>query len=1217
MRVLNLSLLNINSLKGDFNINFEESPLGDSGLFVITGPTGSGKTSVLDAICVALYGKTPRLPNKKELEQLMTHHTGECKAEVTFSINGKKYRSYYARYRARKKPDGKFQPAVMELVEEDTGKIIADKVSEVPLKVEALTGLDYERFSRSIMLAQGNFTAFLQAAEDDRAVLLEKMTGTEIYTDISKAAFNRDKIEKQNLIKLDAILESFSLLPEDAVREKKEKLFKIESQIARTGKKLTTLFEEKKILEEVNRLEKALTDSLEKLGRIHKEEEKAKPDFERLKRHLKALSIRESHTILQGFRQQIERIKSRITDSEKRIPNLNAELDRSEQKRKEKSVEFENFKEEKEKLQISITETIRQDSLIKKEEDIISEQKKKLVEIEKKMGRFKAQKKEKESEISKTEKEIQNSRKYLSDHEPDKSLVKDLALLQKMTSVLKKLSETKIENQLQIQNCKKENITASKKTKKELALLKKLEVRLEKKGLEKGKISIKLATLLSGKELSFLEDKEEQLKKNHQNTKNLIEKGSQIADMKKKLEALTSEIKEATKRLSKTKNLINNLEREQKKKEKEILHLEEAKELEDAIKSLEERRKELVKDLPCPLCGSTEHPWAEHTPLPSSTAGRIHKFRKELESIREQIQMAEKNTTKLITQKKQNEKILTEQNEFLKKFNIEFKGLLESAGLDISPGQWNSLSKKIETISKELAKTTTDIQEIKKTKDCLAELGESVLIETRSFSDAVVKFEKAENLQKSLENEAARLTKELEEEDRQYQKALLDLNTILNPYQEQIKDAHSGKKTISRLSIRSDSFQEQVKNLEKLNEKRNPLKEELTVIKTVLEADEEQMKSEGQKIKSFQNTLNSMIENRKNLFGDKNTEKIQEGLKEKTISFEYDLKSLHSEITEIKKQLAAKQENLKQNQAELKKILQEKAPAFETFMTRLAETGFPDEENFLKAFLPEEEANNIQRLKKDIDKRKTESHSLQNDSEGKLNEILKNPITRNSMESILEKIHSAEKQKSELNGEKGAVRALLEENEKRVEGHQQKLEEATRQKNECLRWNALNELIGSADGAKFRKFAQGLTLETLIEKANIYLNMLNRRYLLKRSEFSDLAIEVIDTFYGDQIRPTDNLSGGESFLVSLALALGLSDLSSQKTAVESLFLDEGFGTLDSETLETALSAMDTLNATGKTIGVISHVEALKERISAKIEVRPLSGGVSRLEVTAS
>jgi len=847
------------------------------------------------------------------------------------------------------------------------------------------------------------------------------------------------------------------------------------------------------------------------------------------------------------------------------------------------------------------------------------------------MGRFKAQKKEKESEteyfnaqkkekrseIFKTKNEIQNSRKYLSDHESDKSLVKELPLLQEKTSFLKSFSEKKIERQDRIEKCKKAHLSASKTTKNVWDLVKKIEARLEGKSREKEKNSKKLSTVLSGKELSFLEDKEEQLKKNQENIKNLREKGSQIDDIEKKLDTLISEIKEAAENLTKTKHLISGLEEKKQKKEKEILHFEEAKKLEDAIKSLEERRKELVKDLPCPLCGSAEHPWAEHSPVFSNTANRIHKFRKELESIREQIQNAEKDTTKFITQKKQNEKILAEQNKYLEKLNIEFRGLLKFTDLDISPGQWNSLRKKIETITKELAKTTADLQEIKKTKDCLAELSEIIIRETEKLSDAVVKCEKAENRQKSLEKEAASLTNALEEEDLHCQKMLLDLNTILHPYQEQIPDGDSGDKLIHRLSIRSRSFQEQVKNHEKFNEKLLPLKEELVVINTVLKTNEEQMEGENRKIKAFQNTLSSMIKNRKKLFGDQNPEKVQEGLKGKTISLENDLKNLHSEITEIKKQLAAKQETLKQNQAELKKILQETALASETFITRITKTGFPDEENFLKAILPEEEANKLQRLKKDIDKRKTESHSLQNDSEDKLNEILKNPITRNNMGSILEKLNDAEKLKSELNGEKGAVRALLEENEKRVESHRQKFEEATRQKKECIRWKALNELIGSADGAKFRKFAQGLTLETLIEKANIYLNMLSRRYLLKRSEFSDLAIEVIDTFYGDQIRPTDNLSGGESFLVSLALALGLSDLSSQKTAVESLFLDEGFGTLDSETLETALSAMDTLNATGKTIGVISHVEALKERISAKIEVRPLSGGISRLVVTAS
>ena len=160
----------------------------------------------------------------------------------------------------------------------------------------------------------------------------------------------------------------------------------------------------------------------------------------------------------------------------------------------------------------------------------------------------------------------------------------------------------------------------------------------------------------------------------------------------------------------------------------------------------------------------------------------------------------------------------------------------------------------------------------------------------------------------------------------------------------------------------------------------------------------------------------------------------------------------------------------------------------------------------------------------------------------------------------------------------------------------------------------LNGLIGSADGAKFRKFAQGLTLNNLVYLANEQLNKLDGRYQLQCQQSDTLSLEVLDTWQGDSLRDTKTLSGGESFLVSLALALALSDLVSNKTSIDSLFLDEGFGTLDNDTLEIALVALDNLNASGKMIGIISHVEALKERIDVQIKVEKQSGlGISTLD----
>ena len=139
-------------------------------------------------------------------------------------------------------------------------------------------------------------------------------------------------------------------------------------------------------------------------------------------------------------------------------------------------------------------------------------------------------------------------------------------------------------------------------------------------------------------------------------------------------------------------------------------------------------------------------------------------------------------------------------------------------------------------------------------------------------------------------------------------------------------------------------------------------------------------------------------------------------------------------------------------------------------------------------------------------------------------------------------------------------------------------------------------------------------MDHLVSLANQQLALLHNRYQLSRREQGELEIEIIDTWQGDTQRDTRTLSGGESFLVSLALALALSELVSQKTRIDSLFLDEGFGTLDNETLEMALNALDNLNAEGKTIGIISHVEALKERIPVQIKVRKSAGmGYSSLD----
>ena len=184
------------------------------------------------------------------------------------------------------------------------------------------------------------------------------------------------------------------------------------------------------------------------------------------------------------------------------------------------------------------------------------------------------------------------------------------------------------------------------------------------------------------------------------------------------------------------------------------------------------------------------------------------------------------------------------------------------------------------------------------------------------------------------------------------------------------------------------------------------------------------------------------------------------------------------------------------------------------------------------------------------------------------------------------------------------------ENKAKVSGLQ---EELNVRRTESERWAKLNELAGSADGAKFRRIAQGYTLDILLNYANVQLRELTRRYRLERVP-ETLALQVIDRDMCDEVRTVHSLSGGESFLVSLALALGLSSLSSNRMRVESLFIDEGFGSLDAETLRVAMDALESLRTQGRKIGVISHVQEMTERIPVRVQVSRVGNGKSVVRI---
>jgi exonuclease SbcC len=280
----------------------------------------------------------------------------------------------------------------------------------------------------------------------------------------------------------------------------------------------------------------------------------------------------------------------------------------------------------------------------------------------------------------------------------------------------------------------------------------------------------------------------------------------------------------------------------------------------------------------------------------------------------------------------------------------------------------------------------------------------------------------------------------------------------------------------------------------------------------------------------------------------------------------------------------------------------------------LAASPFADEAAFLGALLDETERAALQDLQQRLARELGDAEALLADARNQAERLQATAQVELDRERLEVAWQALAERMRELSQRQGEIRAQLTGDEQRRLSQQALFAEIARQEAECDLWQRLNALLGSADGAKYRKFAQGLTLDHLVHLANLQLQRLHGRYQLARRQGGELELEVVDTWQADVARDCKTLSGGESFLVSLALALALSDLVSHKTSIDSLFLDEGFGTLDGETLEVALDALDTLNASGKMIGVISHVEALKERIPVQLKVHKGVGmGYSRLD----
>ncbi|MFT5659919.1 MAG: exonuclease SbcC [Sulfurimonas sp.] len=1191
MKILSIKALNVNSLKGTTEINFEELTK-DNALFSITGPTGSGKSTILDIISCALYGRTARLKNPNDL---MSRHCGESYCEVEFEIKGKRYRSSWTQKRARNKHDGKFQTAKMELSDLADAKPLALKSRDVPKKIEELSGLDFGRFSQSMMLAQGGFDAFLKADEKERSALLEKITGTQIYAEISIAIFDKHRDLQQDMDSDLKILESIELLGEELVQEKENNL---EHNIAQKKKTDEELKELNSALHWVQRLSELILE-VKKYEQEFIEATKVKKEhknsFAKLSLANRALNVSSTFTSHTQLHHSITTDRTTLTKLSKEIEALNEDIKKENEEYSLVKKEFENestaFEIQKQKLKLAReiqTQEKQTEQTTVKTQVLLKSKQENLIETTKSLNslieKFESRKKQIETKTS-----------YFQNNAKDEKLASTIGIIEQNIAHYKEEEKSLVANQ------------------KKLKLLDTglLEEQTKYK-LIKEEVN-KLSVIFTEKELAY--QKLDENSSNDLKTQESIQKS--LEDSQALLRALDSytlvvkkrddEQKEKEKNGLEEKSLLQTHQALQEHIEgikKHIETLRDKKEKEQLLKKYEDDRNNLLNGEACSLCGSTDHPYAnglnevhidETQAMITSQIQALQEKEnasKELESRLVSTQ-TKIETSKLELQKLEQE-IQTLQNTF-KQYSFE---VTDESELNLKEKE-EALHKQLHELKLRRAKKDELLKQRDKAREVL-QVEEKSCSELHSTiqKNTVEKEHIASNI-KSKQSNIKEYIQSLKAHFKEFDLEL-DVEKIDTQYLELVNRKEIYSQTLEALKVL-----ELEQNKCELDKKESQTQVASTT--TEIETD----------TKNLKELESSMIELTAKRIEILNVADLDAHEKEVTSKYE---------TTQNKEQLSKEKLNelitKNEERSTYKKTLDTKILEDEHKLKQLTskleelykENDFKNEQELQSALVSNEEREKLVALCKAVEDKYTQTQTLNTQSTQKLLEHQKEPVSdRQSaelkiMQSLLEQKTNA------LQESIGSDKKELELNKENSDKHKGRIASLEVKKEAFKVWVKLNELVGSADGTKFKKFAQGITLDQLISLANQHLNNLSSRYTLARSPDKLLELEVIDAYQGNVVRPVSTLSGGESFIVSLALALGLSELASQKIAIDSLFLDEGFGTLDEESLETALNALNLLQSGGKMVGVISHVEALKERIPLQIKVVKNGDGTSFVEV---
>lgn len=1198
MKILSIRIKNLASLAGEHFIDFETEPLANAGLVAIVGKTGAGKSTILDAMCLALFNRVPRLKDSDgklvdvDGSELLTNSpqtvlrrgTGHGFAELNFTAQDQKV--YSARWeikRARENPNGKLQSVQRSLKCLTDGIVIADKTKAVENQILRITQLSFEQFTRAVLLAQSEVTVFLKARDNERGELLEYLTNSSIFGKIGQLAFEKTKEVANDRKKLE---QASGLVQEDMLSE--DQIEDLNQQLSEVIKHYQKLDAEKELLKKYEQWFKRheeLNHSIQAKQQHYDTQLQAQAVLSSQKQSLAQLDIfaeiRPTLTQKQQLDQDLLQLENHIQTQQQIFASVSRDFSTQETQYRQADkalTEIQNFEQ---RYHVELNELGQCISLRKSIGEEFTALKNKVEDLNKKLTPQIEQTNLQKQAVEASIQQLQQIHTKLEQHPEFKILDSGITVY--------------------VQNLK-QFIDQYQNIEQQVGSLQNVQTQLTQQQAELAHLKAQYGTTVQiHDKLAQLRPTSEQHQQCHNSTVQWLQNFGLYVQ-------LNTQLQQDNQELDKSKLLQNELrEKSQHTEQQYHLSKNEVSQLQNILQqqqllhteNVEHLRAELQPDQPCIVCGSLEHPYADNSELVSKALFELQeqqlKQAEEKQKISfEEWQSALAASTKIASDieqrtlhqqqqltvlNKQKKDLVTQAKQL--KLNINFEQdnkLIESEVQQtlLSSQQNIDLNKdkitKLENASKNQQQAEQQIQSWQyhlKTADQLQQLIQPIL---QCLNAQVLQqwqnapLDSAKHVLSDLELRATYLsqfnvlTQKIEQQTNQLQSFEKDLEHLkgnITEHEATLKQieqkGHDNKEHAKLLIQKMTGLVDSIPHewLNKHEQQRLQCQQQYNALKQQFEKIRVEYETQRNSLEHLKNT---QLKNQATVLG--LTQQIKMWLEQHS---NFNLELLH-ELSQIS---SAQEQQMRATIQQNEKSLAKADSALKTMQEQLTQHLFTK---------PEIEILEIQR------------------------DIQLNLEALNAQQELRDKL-----------------KMRLELHQRNIDKQKQFADQITSIQIEEHRWNKISSLMGDSTGKKFRDIAQQYNLDILLEYANQQLAMLSQRYTLKRLDNS-LSLAIVDHDMDGETRSVSSLSGGESFLTALALSLAIANMASGSMKIESLFIDEGFGTLDASSLHMVMNALDQLQSQGRKVVLISHIQEMHERIPVQIQVKPVGAGASTIEV---